>query len=352
MFRSEEEIKRDMLNRVVNTEDKTQNSFIHDALAPTAMEFTNVYMEYDHIHNKLDVRNLTGVDLDNYIYPRTGQERKRATKATTVVKIYGVPGTWINKGDLVGNFESLENISVGNSGYMEVSVQSLDYGTIGNIPAGAIDYFPVSIPGLFSVINEEPVTNGYDEEDDATYLDRYLERIRTPATSGNKYHYSVWAREVVGVGGARVFPLWDGNNTVKIVIIDSNKQPAGLDLIDEVQEYIDPGIRGLGEGQAPIGAFCTVVSADRVDIFLNASITRDSNYSLNQIKAEVEDKVIEYLKEIAFVKNLISYAHLGSILLSVEGVLDYRGLEINGGIDNVIVTDSEVAVLSEVILDE
>lgn len=352
MYRSEEEIKKDMLDRIENSMDKSQNSFIHDAISPAALEITNLYLILEYIEKKLDVDNLEGEDLDKYINPRTGQTRKPAVKSSTIVKIEGEPGTRIEVGDLVGNFEAVESKTVGASGYMEVKVQCLDYGTVGNVPQGSINYFPVSIPGLISVTNENAVTNGYDEESDESFLERYKERIRTPATSGNKYHYLVWAKEVIGVGDVRIESLWAGDNTVKVTIIDSNKLPASLDLVEEVQEYIDPGARGLGEGQAPIGAYCTVVSAGSRDIDVTANITKDPNFSIEQIEAEVKTNIIEYFKDLAFKKNLVSYAQIGALILEVEGVLDYTDLRVNEGTENIIIDEEEVAVLGQVMLIE
>ncbi len=50
--------------------------------------------------------------------------------------------------------------------------------------------------------------------------------MRREAVSANKQHYKQWAEELDGVGRAKVFPLWDGDGTVKIVVTDANMQPA------------------------------------------------------------------------------------------------------------------------------
>lgn len=356
VYRSEEEIKQDMLSNIKNTVDKTQNSLVHDALSPASMEFALMYLNLEEVANKLDVENLSGEELERFIYQRTGIERKQATRSTTIVVITGQEGAKISKGELVGadtvNFVSVEDKVIDSTGQMTVLVECELPGTIGNVPAGAIKYFPVSIAGLVSVTNLEAITNGYDAESDESLLERYYERIRTPATSGNIYHYRNWAKEVIGVGDARVIPLWAGDNTVKVIIIDSNKQPASEDLVAKVQEYIDPGSKGLGEGEAPIGAFCTVVSATSKNINISVTITKDENYTIEQIKSSIEENITEYLKEIAFKKNLVSYARIGSIILDIGGVLDYTGLKVNEGIENIAINNEEVAVLGEVVINE
>lgn len=351
-----EEILNRILSNIPDRYDKSKGLFPYDFSKATAIEFVNFYLKLEDVKNKLDVENLSGEELERFIYQRTGIKRKPATKATTVVIVSGQEGAKISKGDLVGadtvNFISTEDKTIDNTGQMIVLVECEVYGTIGNVPSGAIKYFPVSIAGLTSITNLEAVTNGYNAESDESLLGRYYERIRTPATSGNKYHYLNWAKEVIGVGDARVVPLWAGDNTVKVIIIDSNKQPASTELVAQVQEYIDPGITGLGEGQAPIGAFCTVVSATAKAIDITFTVTRDTNYTLEQIKTSVENNITEYLKSIAFKEDTVSYAKIGAIILDSEGVLDYEGLAINLGTSNIAIGNEEVAILGQVVINE
>ena len=351
-----EQILNRILSNIPGRYDKSKGLFPYDFSKATAIEFVNFYLKLEDVKNKLDVENLSGEELERFIYQRTGITRKPATKATTVVIVSGQEGAKISKGDLVGadtvNFISTEDKTIDNTGQMTVTVECEVYGTIGNVPSGAIKYFPVSIAGLTSITNLEAVTNGYNAESDESLLGRYYERIRTPATSGNKYHYLNWAKEVIGVGDARVVPLWAGDNTVKVIIIDSNKQPASTELVAQVQEYIDPGITGLGEGQAPIGAFCTVVSATGKAIDITFTVTKDENYSLEQIKTSIENNIKEYLKSIAFKEDTVSYAKIGALILDSEGVLDYTNLLVNEGTSNIAITDEEVAILEQVVINE
>ncbi|HOA81783.1 MAG TPA: baseplate J/gp47 family protein [Defluviitaleaceae bacterium] len=347
-IKDEEEIKRDMLDRVSNTLDKSQNSFIHDALAPAALELANAYMYLKYIQDKLNVENLEGEELETYVYQRSGITRRPATKARAIVKIQGEEGTIISRGDVVaaGNirFIVLEGKEIGPEGFVEIEVECEEPGAIGNVPAGAIKYFPVSIPGLTSVTNLEPVVNGYDAESDKELRERYYERIRTPATSGNKYHYLNWAKEVTGVGDARVIPLWDGPGTVKVVIIDSNKEPASQALIDEVSKHI--------EEERPVGADVTVTSAQAKNINIELTIIKDEMFTLEQVRAKVEKNINNYFKETAFKVNFISYARIGKTILETEGVLDHSNLIVNGNIENIPLEYEEVPILGEVVLNE
>ena len=203
--------------------------------------------------------------------------------------------------------------------------------------AGTINSFPVSIPGLVDVYNPEPFTNGYNAESDDELRERYYEKLQRPAKAGNKYHYEQWAKEVVGVGGVRVVPRWNGPLTVKVVIIDSNGQPASQDLIDDVFNHI--------EEERPFGADVTVVSAEPVEINLSVNLALADGYIEQQVKDYISENITEYLKFIAFKTNYISYAQIGSIILDTEGVLDYSNLQINGGISNIPIGNEEVAIM-------
>jgi uncharacterized phage protein gp47/JayE len=341
VYRSEEEIKQDMLSNIKNTTDKTQNSLVHDALSPAAIEFALMYMEIQEVADKLDVENLVGEELERYVYQHTGTKRKPATKATTVVIISGAEGAKIGKGDLVGadtvNFVSIEDKTINNTGQITVLVECEEYGSIGNVPANSINRFPVSIAGLVDVHNPNPVTNGYEAETDAELRSRYYEKLQRPAKAGNKYHYEQWAKEVVGVGGVRVVPRWNGPLTVKVVIIDSNSQPASEDLVDRVFNHI--------EGERPFGANVTVISATPVTINISVTLVLAEGYEELQVKENISKNISEYLKSIAFKADYVSYAQIGSIILDTDGVLDYSDLLINSGIANIPVENEEVAIM-------
>lgn len=343
-----EEILNRILSNIPDRYDKSKGLFPYDFSKATAIEFERKNKEIQEVANKLAVENLSGEELERFIYQRTGIKRKPATKATTVVIVSGQEGAKISKGDLVGadtvNFISTEDKTIDNTGQMIVLVECEVYGTIGNVPSGAIKYFPVSIAGLTSITNLEAVTNGYNAESDESLLGRYYERIRTPATSGNKYHYLNWAKEVIGVGDARVIPLWNGPGTVKVVIINNNKQPASNDLVQAVKEHI--------EQERPIGADVTIVSAISKTINIKVEVIKDDMFTLNQVKSNIEEGITKYLTEVAFKQDFISYAHIGKIILESKGVLDYSNLTLNDDIKNISLEYEEVSILGEVVINE
>lgn len=352
MSNNTQTIHSNMLNNIVGKYDKTEGSFVYDVTKPAAIELESISEEIELAKDKLSIENLKSDELEQRLYERTGIKRKPATKASGYVTIIGKAGASINKGDMVAsdtiNFIIKEDKTIDSSGQINTLVECEDYGTVGNVPADSIRYFPITIAGATSVINNEDFTDGYEAEDDKALLERYYERIRTPATSGNKYHYRNWAKEVTGVGDVKVIPLWNGDNTVKIVIIDSNKQPASTELTQEVQTYIDPNKEGLGQGKAPIGAFCTVVSANGVNLDISFTAIKDTSVTDEERLQSVKDNIINYLKDIAFKESTISYNRIASIILDSEGIIDFENLTINGQTTAISIADDEVPVLGVV----
>lgn len=332
-------------------ENATPGFFTYDVLKSQAVEFKKLYETIQVIADKLDPRNLTGEDLERETSLRRGIKRKEATKATGELIVNGtgniVIGSLFSTADNV-QFVSTENKTI--SGTDTIQIECNEFGTIGNIGVGLINQIPITIQGITSVINEIATFGGYEKETDTSLLERYLYDIQNPITSNNIYQFEKWARDVPGVGKAKIFPTWNGNNSVKVVILDDDMLPAPSNIVEDAQTYIDPideTLWGKGYGKSALGSYCTVVSATEKTINIDVDIIKSDNYNLTDIETSFKNTVIEYFKEIAFSEliNFISYAKISSLIINTPGVLDVSNLKINGGINNINLNDEEVAVL-------
>ena len=342
--KTSEEILTELLANISDTYQKTIGYPAYDFSKTFAMSESGLYSAIDIVDKMRDVANLTGDDLTKFVLQRKGIIRKLATYSTGILTITG--SATINIGDLFESaggiqFKATETKTITTSG--TINIQCLTAGETGNLGANSITLMPVTIAGITAVTNEAGTSGGYETESDNDLRQRYLDALLLPITSGNKNHYIAWAKEVTGVGGAKVFPLEYGNNSVEVIIIDANKQPASSELIVNVQEYIDPASSGSGEGQAPIGAYCYVNSATGIDVNVSCSITLIPGYLLADAQANIANKRAEYLKSIAFKQNYVSYAQIGSCILDSEGVQDYADLLVNSGTANITLGDKDVA---------
>jgi uncharacterized phage protein gp47/JayE len=329
-----------LLSNISNTYNKTVGSFFRDFFSPISIELETLHTKADEILNKGFVDTATGVYLDKVVVD-VGLTRKLATQATTTVTIIGAVGAIVNIGDKVASDSTsylfTESKIIDSSGMVTVNVKSESYGSVGNVPIGAIKYFPKTLSGLYTVTNTSAITDGYNEETDVELRARYYAKVQTPTTSGNAYHYKNWSTEVNGVGDAKVIPLWSGNGTVKVIIVNSNMRAADTTLINNVIANI--------EANRPIGATITVISASEKAINISVTLSLEAGYTLDSVKATISNNVTDYLKTIAFKQNYVSYAKIGSLILGSEGVLDHSGLLINNGTANITVGNEEIAVM-------
>jgi uncharacterized phage protein gp47/JayE len=342
-------IKQRMLDEVPSDLDKREGSFIFDSLSPAAIEMALLYIELDKVIKLGFAQTTYGQYLD-YRAGEHGLTRLAATKATGEVTISGANGTTVAKDSVFSTgagvqFKTTAALTIGETGQVTATIEAALAGNAGNVPAAAIVNIPVSIAGVTGATNASPTEGGTNTETDAALLERLLTKVREPATSGNVAHYKQWAREVNGVGDAKVFPIWNGAGTVKVVLIDSNKQPAGAGLVSEVTDYI--------EEVRPIGATVTVAAATGLDIDVSVTVTLAAGYVLGTVQTAFESALTEYLKSIAFKQDYVSTAQIGALILSTPGVTDYENLLVNGGgTSNIAVGNEEVAVKGTVTLSE
>lgn len=343
------ETLQSMLDAVPDSYQKTIGFPTYDYLAAADIRVEETQARLESAEKRLAPENLTGAELDAYIYPRTGQVRNAATYAVGTVQVTGT-GT-VSQGDLFESgggiqFAATETVEINGTG--TVPIRCTKPGAIGNLAAGSITMMPVQIAGIVSVSNLDTTTDGYDAETDAAYYARFLLRLQTPPTSGNQYHYRSWALEVPGVGGVQIYPLGHGDNTVDVVLIDTEGMPASPLLVQEVQQHIDPESKGIGEGEAPIGAYCYVSAATGVPLALSLTVTAIPGAVQSEVTQAIEAAVAAYLKSIAFTADYVSFAKIAAAILDAAGVQDYEGLSVNGGTANIPITEREVAVLGEV----
>lgn len=346
---SASDILTEMLGNMPESYQKTIGFPTYDLLAAVSLRMEGTDTAIDEARQQLDPENLHDSALDRYIYPRSGLERKAATFAHGSLTVTGTgtveQGTLFESGGGV-QYYATETVAIEGEGTVPVTC-TVD-GTAGNLPAHSVTQMPVAVQGIASCDNPEPIGGGYAEESDSEYYARYLLRLRTPATSGNIYHYQQWALEVAGVGHVKVFPRVQGVNTVDVVIADNAGQPADTALVKAVQEYIDPDSEGAGRGQAPIGAQCFVSAAAEKKIAIACKVFKSNTAEADSVTAAVKAAVAAYLAGTVFAQDYVSYAQVAAAILSADGVADFEGLTVGGGTSNIAVGERECPVLGEV----
>lgn len=212
-----------------------------------------------------------------------------------------------------------------------------------------------TVGGLASAALGELIEPGADTESDEDMRQRVREKIAGPAENGNRQHYKTWCEEVVGVGRAGIIPFWDGENTVKGVIYGTDGLPAVNEVVERVQEYVDPGGSGLGNGAANIGARFTAVAAEALPITVSFSAVLAADSTPETARKEAAEAIREYLKTLALKTPdgesvVVRISTVGVLLYALPSVIDYGGLTFNGAASNIEVSNTQAAVLEEVLL--
>lgn len=350
-----EAIMQRMLDRVPNNVDKREGSIIWNALAPAAAELAQMYVELDIIMRLAFADTSSGEYLTRRA-AEIGVERKPATKAKRKGFFYDgndalmdVPiGSRFMIDDLT--FVVIEQISTG-----EFVLECETAGTIGNSPSGTM--LPIEyIDGLARAELTDIIEHGVDEEDDESLRQRYFDNLRGQAFGGNIADYKQKTLAISGVGAVKVYPVWNGPGTVRLVILNSNYEPAAIGLVDSVQEIMDPPPKGEGYGIAPIGHTVTVESASGVAINVETTLLLDDGYTSENILPAVIAKIDEYLYELRkgwqeTNEIIVRVALIDARVLDVPGVLDISNTTINGNPSNLTLASDEVPILGTVTIN-
>lgn len=355
-----ESILQRMLNTVPESLDKREGSIIWDALAPAAAELAQMYIQLKSILINTYPRTAVGQYLDLKVEEQ-GLSRRLATYA---VKL----GTFVLPDDspavipIGSRFSTVSDTNAVNytvtkayeiggvvqAGQYELTCE--EAGTVGNSYTGNL--LPISnVVNLKSATLSTLIIPASDTETDDELYARFLEKINEESFGGNVAQYREWISGIDGVGAVQVYPVWNGGGTVKCVIIGADFNPASQELIDIVQEKIDPVLnQGEGLGQAPIGHSVTVGTATNFSIDVTIDVTAEAGYTADQIKTLVEPILEEYMlslrKSWGNPSALNNYsigvyrANIIAELIAVPQIINITEVRLNGALADITLTET------------
>lgn len=353
----EDEIHKRMLNGAPRNYDVSEGALFFDVTKPVAMEKAEMIgFNLSVALQMMFPQFAQGVFLDYHgesiKLPRHPAERSKGS-----VTVHGDAGVFIPSGTIamtVGTddkppirFVTTEDGTIDTFGLIEISIQAVEVGKEGNVPADSIVMLERSINGVTAINNDVPTTDGAEQENDEHYRNRILERRQKQSLSGAVRDYIAWAREVEGVGDVIVLPEWDGAGTVKVLITARSGGIASAELIDAVQHHIAPNGRD-GGGLAPIGALVTVDTVTQLVVNISfASVELEEGFVLDEVFDSFKDALGKYFSDISL-GGLIRHTHVGSLVVGTKGIKDYDGLLLNELLENIQLESGQVAVVGEV----
>lgn len=332
--------------------DTRQGSIYWDACMGSIIRTSMFLEQLKMVKDIISLKTCTGDILDEKMMER-GLKRspENPTAATYYVSFVGIAPELDSKMSVEDYFFTLSKDSDGR--YILISD---DMGTDMNNLASGLKVIPdLDVDGLISATLGDLAIPATDAESDDSARERLINRISGPDENGNKSQVRTWCESVEGVGSARIIPLWNGVNTVKGVIVSSTGGVPSQTIVGNVQNYIDPGCTGMGEGVANIGQFFTAVAVEPVKIDISVSVLKKSEATYSGIQEGFKELLHKYFSNMALEEYssgmAIRYVRVGSILENMDEVIDYDNLTLNGNEANITFSILQIPVLGEVSVD-
>lgn len=338
-----EVIKNRTLDNINLDLDKREGSILNTLASANAMSLAKAYIDM----GDLISLGLIEDTFDTYLDKRVnefGVYRKEGSKATGEIKVTGKDGTVLENGtsflcnDL--KFIMLNDVTIGESDDI-CHVEAEEVGYKYNLSSNSNFTLTEANSNIESLINEKDFSGGVDVETDEELRNRFRKVVNNPSTSGNKAHYEEWALEVNGVGRAIVYPLWNGNGTVKVMVVGNDNKPVDEEIIDNCKLHIEENM--------PIGCQLTITTPTSLNVNIVANVELKEGYEISEIKEEFESKLNEYLKTVT---TELVYSKVYGILVNLLGVGDITSLTINDNTSNITIAEDKIINISAVELSE
>ena len=351
-------LKRAMA-KVSDDFDKRQGSIIYDALAPICAELAQAYIELDRVLKE----GFADTASRYYLIKRAMERGIKPFEATYSVILAKLEGDInLTGGERFSTDEEVNFFFTGEKEDEYFKLKCEQVGSSGNISYG--DLLPIdNIPNLKSATIHKVFIAGVDEEETESFRKRYFESFKSQAFGGNRADYIEKLRilnsdeEVIsngGIGGIKVYRVPDGGGTVKVIITNNSFNVPTDDLINIVQEKIDPiEHTGEGVGIAPIGHFVTIEPVKSVNINIETSIDLKQGYEIDDIKLYIEKAIEDYIEELCktWEENtsiIVRISHIESAILNVLGVEDVKNTKINQSNENFVLDDYSIPSRGEI----
>lgn len=329
---------------------KGEGSLVHNALSVIAYELERFYIQADYLLKQIDpssadYENLVKLCAQRGIYP----EDATCCEAKLVGNALIPMGARFNLSAY--NYVVIGTIDAANYIYLARCE------TAGSAPNGLTGTtIPITyVEDLTSAVITEILVEGDDASTQEDLLAAYKNSFDSSSFGGNVAEYKLKINAFDGIGGCKIYPVWNGGGTVKAVLISSDFGVVSQYLVDEIQEEMCPTPK-KGYGIAAIGHDMTVLSVESVTVNIVTSITFMTGYSWAACETAIKAAIEEYVAaqreawadgdENTHVTVYIS--RIESAILSVQGVLDVGNTKLNGSTSNLALDWDEIPVLGTV----
>lgn len=349
-----EQLLADKLSRVPDKYDTRESSLLFNALAPNAFELMKLYLDMAWAYRQLFPETADRENLIRHarllgVFPKDALPMRVKAKFNAPIEA----GNRFNL-DKYNFYAVSEMPDEAPAGFYVWQLESEEVGALDVYPVGA-DLTPITDIDKLTVAKVigliEP---GRNEEETEAFRDRFFVDIRRQAYGGNIADYERMLSTVAGVGACKVLPHHKGPGTVGVIIVDDSYDVPSAELVQRVQEAIDPpGYAGEGRGLAPIDHKVEIMAAvaDKVSVKLTLAYAPGSSWA--SVKTAVLDALRDYFAEVRRDWSgggalRLYTSQIEMRLLKLPGILDAQYTRLNGVDDNHSVPGGAIPVMGEV----
>ena len=332
--------------------DTSEGSIYRDASEGHIIRSAKFFDDLRRVKEIISIKTCTGDILEEKMTERSLQfNPPEDTSASYYVDFVGaVPQI----GALMSCDDHFFNLSKIGERYVIVSQEK---GTEMNSLTKGLPVIPdLDVDDLISATLGELAVPAVDQEADDPARERYLAKLAGPAENGNDAQVQSWCESVAGVGRARIIPKWNGATTVKGIIISTAGGIPEEAVVEAVQDYIDPGGTGMGEGAAAIGVHFTAEAAEALNITVNVTVTLIAGADIETVKSQIKEAIEKYFAELSLSKGTdtptVRSNYVSMIFSANENITDFFDFKMNGA-ENYYVQckKSEIPVLSSLSIE-
>lgn len=284
---------RESRNNNSNLTDFNQGSVIRSIYNAIAAILAQLYYSLYKLYRSARIIYASGTDLEIAVAPRS-ITRRGTTKAAKVVTFTGANGTVIPSGMKLATpdgieFLTTEGDTVPGNGTVDVNIEAVVGGDVGNVNAGEITVMVDDIDGLTAVTNAAPTDGGFSAETDEQLRNRAVTQLAT-LSQGIEASYEAWALEARS-DVIRAKPQYGhASYSGKSIVVHLIKDNAGIFTtsdLDQIANYI--------QIKAPLGIVIVCLNVEWANIDLVAQVRRASGFNLVTVKENISVNLRLYL---------------------------------------------------------
>lgn len=344
--RTRENLTQEFLEKIDLPLAKNEGSILYSYASASSLIRAGIYADMDELFKRAFLIDSVDDDIDKRA-KEFGIERKQGTRTRGYVRVEGDNDTVIpdgltishagNRYTILGEIEPM----IIQNGERRCYAEAIENGKDYNIPAGVIFTIEDAVTGINRITNEDIWDNGTDIESDQDFKERFFYLRRHKGTSGNVDDYINWGLSVDGVKHVKVVPRYNGAGSVKVVIMGEKNRNVETEVLENAKKLI--------ESKRPLTVKdLKIVTPTPVPINISATVESDVT-DLEFIKSSLSNLVSDYLLNST---NEITYTKIAGILSSIDDVIDYKDLTVNGSTANIKLQDEQIGSVGEITLSK